>query len=198
MIRIVPANEASPDDLGLIFGERGDPSWCQCQWFKIPHRDWDGVSIAERSAHLREQTRCGITDSPNTSGLVGYLDEEPAAWCAVEPRTAYPRLATSRVVWSGRREDRADAAVWAVTCFVTRVGYRRRGIGAALAVATVEFARSRGARAIEGYPVVPIPGRAVSSAGLYVGTAGMFAAAGFAEVSRPVPHRAVMRIDLDV
>jgi GNAT superfamily N-acetyltransferase len=195
MIRIVPANQASPDDLGLIFGERGDPSWCQCQWFKIRHRDWDAVPISQRAARLREQTRCGVPGSPTTSGLVGYLDGQPAGWCAVEPRTAYLRLSTSRVVWTGRHEDQEDAGIWAVTCFVTRVGYRRRGIGAALAAATVEFARARGARAIEGYPIVPVPGRAVSSAGLYVGTASIFADAGFVEVSRPIPHRAVMRID---
>ena len=33
---------------------------------------------------------------------------------------------------------------------------------------------------------------------LHVGTAGMFAAAGFAEVSRPTLRRVVMRIDFQV
>lgn len=193
MITVVPANAASWADLRTIFGDRGDPSWCQCQWFKIRNRDWDSVTVPERSTRLREQTHCGAAQAPQTSGLVGYVDGEPAGWCAVEPRTRYVRLLTSRVVWSGRTEDKSDEGVWAVTCFVTRVGYRRQGVGAALAAATVDFARSRGARAIEGYPSVPLPGRKVSAAGLYVGTVGIFADAGFVEVARPVPHRAVMR-----
>ena len=36
-----------------------------------------------------EQTGCG-TDGP-TSGLIGYVDGEPAGWVAVEPRENYPR-----------------------------------------------------------------------------------------------------------
>jgi hypothetical protein len=56
----------------------------------------------------------------------------------------------------------------------------------------VDFARERGARAIEGYPMTTT--NAISEE-LHVGTAGMFAQAGFVEVSRPTPRRAVVRID---
>ena len=133
MITVVPANEASAADLELIFGQRGTPSWCRCQWFKIRHKDWDAVPVPERVNRLREQTGCGTPNAAATSGLVGYLDGDPAGWCAVEPRNAYPRLETSRLVWAGRSQDPADETVWAVTCFVTRVGYRRRGVSGALA-----------------------------------------------------------------
>jgi GNAT superfamily N-acetyltransferase len=92
----------------------------------------------------------------------------------------------------GRTDDKADGGVWAVTCFVTRVGFRKRGIARALAWATVGFARERGARAIEGYPITT---KNVILEELHVGTEGMFAAAGFAEVSRPTLRRVVMRID---
>jgi len=53
----------------------------------------------------------------------------------------------------GRAEDRTDAGVWAVTCFVTRAGFRERGASRALARAAVGHARERGARALEGYPI---------------------------------------------
>jgi GNAT superfamily N-acetyltransferase len=82
--------------------------------------------------------------------------------------------------------------VWALTCFVTRAGFRRRGISRALPWAAVDFARDRGARAIEGYPMTR---KDVLLGELHVGTLGTFAAAGFAEVSRPTLRRAVMRID---
>jgi GNAT superfamily N-acetyltransferase len=92
-------------------------------------------------------------------------------------------------------EASSDAGVWAVTCFVTRTGFRRRGVSRALAAAAVGFARERGARAVEGYAMITRPGENVTWGELYVGSRSIFAAAGFTEVSRPTRRRAVMRID---
>lgn len=195
-IRVVPANQASGEDLRAIFGERGEAARCQCQFFKIRHSEWRSVPVDERAQRLREQTRCDQPGARTTSGLVAYLDGEPAGWCAVEPRTGYARLLRTRVAWTGREEDKTDDGVWAVTCFVTRTGFRRRGVSRALARATVDFARERGARAVEGYPMITQPGQEFSWGELYVGSLGIFAAAGFTEVSRPTRRRAVMRIDL--
>lgn len=192
-IVVHPANEVSWDDLQAVFGERGTPQWCQCQWFKVTNAEFDALDVPERRRAFAEQTGCGDAQAPSTTGLVAYLDGEPVGWCAVEPRTAYPRLRTSRLVWTGRDEDRDDASVWSVTCFVTRKGHRRQGIGTALARAALGFARDRGATAVEGYPLLSRPDGKVSSGDLYVGTVGMFEAAGFVEVSRPTERRAVMR-----
>ncbi len=85
--------------------------------------------------------------------------------------------------------------MWAVTCFVTRTGFRRRGISRALARAAVDFARGRGARALEGYPMIAPAGQEIMAGELHVGSRSIFAAAGFAEVSRPTLRRVVMRID---
>jgi hypothetical protein len=46
---------------------------------------------------LRAQTACGDPNAEATSGLVAYVDDQPAGWVAVEPRPAYPKLRTSRV-----------------------------------------------------------------------------------------------------
>ncbi|MGH3026237.1 MAG: GNAT family N-acetyltransferase, partial [Gaiellaceae bacterium] len=113
--------------------------------------------------------------------------------CSVEPRTAYPYLRS--VPWRKRSEDKTDASIWAVTCFVTRSGFRRQSVSYALACAAVDFARERGARALEGYPMDPEPGKDVPWGELNVGHINIFAAAGFAEVSRPTLRRVVMRID---
>jgi GNAT superfamily N-acetyltransferase len=194
-IRVVPANEASVEEIDAIFGGRGEAARCSCQWFKYLHRDWAEQDHARRRERLHREAGCGDPTATSTSGLVAYLDDEPAGWCAVEPRSAYIRLAAQKVPWLGRDEDPADDGVWAVTCFVTRVGYRRRGVMSALAAATIDFARARGARAIEGYPLDPEPGRQFAWGELYVGSRDVFAAAGFREVSHPTPRRAVMRID---
>jgi GNAT superfamily N-acetyltransferase len=196
-ITVVPASEASWDDLQTVFGQRGEAHGCQCQWFKLSAAEWRALTPEERGERLRAQTDCG--DDPNaarpTNGLVAYMDGEPVGWCAVEPRTEYPRLTGSRVPWDGRAESKTDASVWAVTCFVTRAGYRRRGVSRALAAAAVDHARSSGARAVEGYPIVVQPGQNFSWGELYVGSDVIFADAGFRVVSSPTKRRVVMRID---
>ena len=196
-ISVVPANEARWEDLQAVLGTRGDPFRCQCQRYKTrPGEAWAAFPVEERAGRLRAQTRCGQPTSDTTSGLVAYLDGEPVGWCAVEARSAYPRLRSKcRVPWEGRSEDKGDASVWAVTCFVTRAGFRRRGVSRALARAAVDFARERGARALEGYPMLTEPGKEITWGELHVGSRSIFAAAGFAEVSRPSRRRFVMRID---
>ena len=162
-LTIVPANEASWEDLRAIFGVRGYAAYCQCQRFRMRDwAEWNSVSVAERMERLQEQTHCGDPSAPSTSGLVAYLDGEPVGWCGVDRRSAYIRLPPQRAAWKARGEDPADETVWAVTCFATRAGFRRRGITRVLARATVEFARERGARALEAYPMITEPGQEIT------------------------------------
>jgi GNAT superfamily N-acetyltransferase len=128
--------------------------------------------------------------------LVAYLDGEPVGWCAVEPRANYPGLLrNNRVPWEGRAEDKTDPSVWAVTCVFTRAGFRRRGISYAMARAAVDFARSRGAAALEAYPMITEPGKEITWDELHVGSRSIFEAAGLTEVTHPTKRRVVMRID---
>jgi hypothetical protein len=103
---------------------------------------------------------------------------------------------SSRVPWAGRNEDKNDDGVWAVTCFIIRTGNRRRGITYELTRAAVDFARRRGACAVEGYPMITVPGQEITWGELHVGSRNAFAAAGFREVTRPTTRRVVMRLDL--
>jgi GNAT superfamily N-acetyltransferase len=193
-IKVVSANNASCEDLQVVFGTRGPGFRCQCQRYKLrPLEYFAGFPVEERAFRLRQQTDCGHDDAPSTSGLVAYRGDEPVGWCAVEPRTAYPHLvANSRVPWVGRTEDKTDDSVWAVTCVFTRAGFRRRGVSYALVAAAVDHARQRGARALEGYPMTT---KQAIDEELHVGILSVFAAAGFAEVARPTLRRAVMRLD---
>ena len=194
-LTIVPANEASWEDIEAIFGSTDYPGLCQCQRFKVVGWIWRDSTQEERTAMLRAQTACGDPTAAATSGLVAYVDDEPAGWVAVEPRTAYPKLRTSRIPWTGRHEDKSDDGVWAVTCFVVRKRYRGRGLTYPLARATIRYARDRGARALEAYPMIIQPGREVTWGELHVGARQVFEDAGFEEVSHPTARRVVMRID---
>jgi hypothetical protein len=65
----------------------------------------------------------------------------------------------------------------------------------ALAAGAVDFARRRGARALEAYPMRTEPGIEITWGELHVGSRNAFAAAGLAEVAHPTKRRYVMRID---
>ncbi|MEV0720968.1 hypothetical protein AB0H87_41110, partial [Asanoa sp. NPDC050611] len=49
-VTVRPANEVSWDDLRAVFGTRGDPANCQCQWFKA--RDVWAIPKPERADRL--------------------------------------------------------------------------------------------------------------------------------------------------
>ncbi len=196
-VTIVPANEASWEDLRAVFGTRGAGAVCWCQRYKLaPKEAFKHFPAEERAHRLRTQTECGHPSSKTTSGLVAYSGGEPVGWCAVEPRSAYTGLARAyRVPWEGRDEDKSDDSVWAVTCFFVRAGFRRKGVSYALARAAVEHARERGARALEGYPMLTERGKDVIWDEIHVGARSVFEAAGFRQVSHPTKRRVVMRID---
>ena len=61
--------------------------------------------------------------------------------------------------------------------------------------AAVEHARSSGARALEGYPMITQPGEDITWGETHVGTRSMFTALGFDEVGHPTKRRVVMRMD---
>ncbi len=196
-LQVVPANEASWEDIQAVFGDRGEAHICQCQRYKLqPKEAFKYVPVEERAHRLRTQTECGHLASKTTSGLVAYLDGEPVGWCSVEPRVAYFGLMRNfKVHWAGREEDKEDETVWSVMCLLVRAGYRRRGVSYALVRAAVDFARERGARAIEAYPMLVDAGQDIAWGELHVGKTSVFEAAGFEVTSRPSKRRVVMRID---
>jgi GNAT superfamily N-acetyltransferase len=199
-IRIVPANEASWDDLQAIL--TGTAGRCQCTRQRLGDREWYALPVEQRASVLRDAVGCDSPVNPAvartpaaTAGLVAYVDDEPAAWAAVDARTAFRRLRGSPVPWAGRHEDKHDDTVWAIACLVVRRGFRGRHLTYDLVRASVDHARERGARAIEAYPMLT-GGSEITWDELSVGPLGAFVAAGFTEVSHPTKRRLVMRLDL--
>jgi GNAT superfamily N-acetyltransferase len=200
-LRVVPVTDAPWDDVRTVFGTRGDPSTCWCQYFKVDAAAWK----APNHAAAFEQALCEQVDAARASrsagpGVLAYLGSdtagwEPVGWAAVEPRPVYPRIQAGRMMPGTPDPDPDDAGVWAVTCFVVRVGFRRRGVAAALLVGAVDEARRGAARVVEAYPV-DTGGQKVSSADLYHGPLSAFEAAGFTVAGRPVDGRAVVRLEL--
>ncbi|KGJ72348.1 hypothetical protein GY21_15950 [Cryobacterium roopkundense] len=179
-------------DVRTVFGTRGYPSRCWCQYFKPPTSGWKQGTPEECSALLRQQ----VVANAHAPGLIAYVGDEPAGWCAIEPRPNYSRLRRTKVVTQGSREDPDDASVWAVTCFVVRIGFRRRRVANALLAGAVDHARLHGARIVEAYPVDVSARPDAAAADLYHGALSQFVKASFDVVSHPTDHRAVVQLTL--
>ena len=168
-------------DLEELFGPRGACAGCWCMYWKLR-----GKAYEEAREFETRQMHKSIVDSGVATGMLAYLHGEVVGWVAVEPRSAYPRLAHSRIL-----KPVDEQSVWSVTCFFVAKRFRKQGITVELLKAAVDHVRMQGGRIVEGYPVdaqtdLPAPF-------IYTGTASAFQQAGFQEVARRAPTRPIFR-----
>jgi GNAT superfamily N-acetyltransferase len=189
-VTVVDATSDRWDDLADLMGERGDPSRCWCQYF-LGDRPYDHEGRAVNRAAFRAQVlESQVPQVP--LGVLAYRDERVVGWCGIAPRSRYPRLRRAAVAQATSDED----GLWSVTCFVVRVGHRRQGVAAELLHGALDLAHRRGARVVEAYPVDAAV-RPGGSSAFYWGPLSLYLRAGFTEVARPTPSRAVVRLTLD-
>ena len=184
----ITAEPATPErwaDLAKVFGERGACGGCWCMHWRLGRKDWEAGKGPKNKRALKK-----IVDAGEMPGILGYVDGEPMAWCAVAPRAAYPALARSRVL-----KPVDDAPVWSVSCLFVLKSYRRRGVSVRMLEEAVTFAGSQGAKIIEGYPIEPTMHRTPDPF-IWLGTPSAFLKAGFKEVARRSKSRPIMRVDL--
>ena len=110
----------------------------------------------------------------------------PAGWVSMGPREDYAKLVRSPVM---RPVD--DTPVWSIICFVVPSEFRGQGVARALLAGAIAFARKRGAKLVEAYPV-DRPGRSADDS-MWFGAKSMYDAAGFSEVARRKPQRPIVR-----
>jgi GNAT superfamily N-acetyltransferase len=142
------------------------------------------TGLTRGEANRRALRKLASADPP--PGLLAYRGRTPVGWVSLGPREDFARLARSPVM-----KPVDDRPVWSVICFVVPAAYRRQGVAAALLRGAIAYARTRGVKLLEAYPVDK-RGR-VSDDSLWFGTKSMYDAAGFREVARRKPARPVVR-----
>ncbi len=141
------------------------------------------------SAGANKQGLRSLVGAEIAPGLVAYADGSPAGWASLGPRAEYPSLGRSSV-W----KPVDDRPTWAIVCFFVDRTMRGRGIAERLLDAGIDYARSKGAEAIEASPVDKAA--RVDNEAAFTGTKSMFVRAGFHEVARRSPTRPLMRKEL--
>jgi GNAT superfamily N-acetyltransferase len=174
------------DDLETLFGpERGGNAGCWCLWWRVKKPEWDKLGKEGRMKRFRT-----IVEEGDVPGIIAYVRKAPVGWCAIAPRTATPRLSTSRVAALTEPVTPAD---WAITCFYIAATHRRTGLMAALVEAALKHAKRHGARRVDACPVEPK--RQLMWGEGFVGIASVFRKSGFTEVERRSETRILMRKD---
>jgi len=122
-------------------GPRGGtpmPATCWCMWW----RQRTGEAMKNKEA-MRSLVRGG-----HEPGLLAYEDGVAVGWVSAGRRDEFGQLMRSPQY----KPIDDDCNVFAIVCFYVDPGWKRSGVGSTLLDAVIEWARQRGATAIEAYP----------------------------------------------
>lgn len=179
-LRIEPLTPERWPAFEELMGRAGPCSRCWCMYWRV------GPSYRRQTGEANRKALHTIACDGPPPGLVAFHKQLAVGWCQLTPREALPWLDNTKKL---QRID--DAAVWSISCFFIRQGWRRRGVATALTHAAIDAARHAGAPALEAYPL----DAAQSSSTSFTGYASTFQRAGFRIVARHTEARPMMRIE---
>jgi GNAT superfamily N-acetyltransferase len=184
--------ERWPDFETLFLEKRGElppdenlaGGGCWCMEFRRPPKDFLFKSDENRGM-LKD-----IVDSGEPTGILAYDGDEPVGWCSVAPRSQCVGLE-----YRAHLRPVDDQPVWSIVCFFVARQARGRGVMAGLLRAAIAFARERGARILEAYPL-----REESNDGLASGFRGVLRTLqreGFVTAVERFPGEPIVRLALN-
>lgn len=182
-LTVEPLNAGNWDHFERLFGVRGACGNCWCMAYRLPKSAFEE---GKRGGGNKKAMQALIRKGRPT-GLLGFVNGEAVAWCALSPREDFPKLDRSRV---HRRID--DQPVWSIPCLFIKKGYRNQGLSADLLKAVVRYAGQTGIPVLEAYPVVPTSGR-LPDAFAWAGLLTAYLQSGFAIADRTSKNRPMVR-----
>lgn len=172
-----PVSKERWNDLETFFHGQGNANYCWCMYWRLKSTEFKQLSSEERQEKMK-----ALVQANTPVGILGYRQGEPVGWCSIAPRETYAHLESSTTL---TRID--DLPTWSVACFVVDPGMRGKGLPTALLRAGIDYAASKGATVIEGYPV----GR--DDPYRFMGSQEAFAQMGFREAAVAKNGRRIVR-----
>jgi GNAT superfamily N-acetyltransferase len=173
-----PVTPALLPALERFAATQGRFRWCGCMRWRMTSADFRRAGPAGRTAALEAAVRAGAP-----VGVLALEGREPVGWCSAAPRESHRGLLRHRPLALGEEQP----GVWSVTCFLVAPRLRGTGLPPRLLRAALAYARSLGARTVEGFPVEP--GRSYR----FMGSPRTFRAAGFRDATPPGATRPTVR-----
>jgi GNAT superfamily N-acetyltransferase len=184
-----PVGPAEVGALEQLFASERNTRHCWCMSFCTSRAQFAAGWFGGGNRRRFETMASGNTPM----GVIAFRGQAPVGWGACGPRSRYLGANPARHPLLGGRARAEDDTVWLLPCLFVHAGHRAQGVSHALVQAAGSLARRQGAVAIEGWPLSSSQSR---SADAFVGREELFAALDFRCVERPVPTRAIMRLDL--
>ncbi|SDJ00622.1 hypothetical protein [Nonomuraea jiangxiensis] len=186
-LTVKPLSRETWDDFETVMGANGGARGCWCMHWRLSMQEWMEGKGAGNKAAMRK-----LAARKTPPGVVGYLDDDPIAWCGFGDRSDFPRMQRSALL-----KPVDDEPVISLTCLLIKKGHRGEGRSAQLIAAVCDYlGETCETGTIEAYPVEPVEGRRAGPDNAMTGIASAFLAAGFTEVARPRTDRPVMRYSL--
>ena len=102
------------DDLATLFGKSGAMAGCWCMYWRMAPADFN-----QGSGQQHKEAFQALVAAGHMTGLLAYMDGQPAGWCSVAPR----ELSTARPLAHPQTHRRAAG-------LVHRVLFRRTQVSA--------------------------------------------------------------------
>ena len=181
-----PLTTTQWDDFVTLFGERGACGGCWCMLWRLSRKQFESQKGKGNKLAMRR-----VVESGEVPGILCYHQDKVIGWCAIAPRSSYPALSRSRIL-----KPVDDQPCWSVACLFIDTSYRKMGVSTRLLQAAAEYAKSKGALLVEGYPVEPKSEKDIPPAFAWTGISKAFIRVGFKEAARRSPARPIMRLNL--
>lgn len=186
-LRFEPLTKDNWNKFVEMFGGKGGCGYCWCMHFRLNKADYEEGKVHDGNKNAMKQL---VWDNQPT-GLLGFYEEIPIAWCAFSPREDFIRLQKSRV-----HKPIDDNKVWSVPCTFVAKDFRKQGVSVALLKGLVKYAKEKGIKIIEAYPTIPTQEK-LPDAFAWIGLYKSFERAGFEIVDTTSKHRPMVRYYID-
>jgi hypothetical protein len=178
-----PTKELDPAtwaDFQRLFAPGRGWSFCACMLYQRGCH-LDARSFPDRASALdqNQAEKRALVDTGRAHGILVYEDSDPIGWCQFGPPEELPLPGAARL--DGRIPPLGAGVRWRITCFVTVIRQRRRGVASTALRSALQAIRKRGGGLVEAYPTLTPhnPNWA------HAGTVSLFEREGFSIVARP-------------
>jgi GNAT superfamily N-acetyltransferase len=182
-ITFQPLTESNWGKFEQLFGRNGACGNCWCMYYRLKKNDFnEGKTEGGNKDAMHSLVKAG-----KPTGVIGFYEDQPIAWCAFAPREDFIKLENSRV------HKRIDAeAVWSIPCFFIAKEFRRQNVSVQMLKGIMQYAKRQGIKIIEAYPTIPTNENLPDSFA-WIGLYKSFQRAGFKIVDRKSINRPMVR-----
>ena len=185
VLKFYPVTARRWKDFELLFGKNGACGGCWCMHWRLRQSEYDKQRGAGNKRAMKK-----LIESGKPPGIIGYINKEPVAWCCIGLRESFPKLERSRTL-----KSIDDQPVWSILCLFVAKAFRNAGLSSQVITAAAEYAFSKGATIVEGYPYVT-GNKKWADPFVFTGLASSFKKAGFKVVARPSKSRLIVRLSI--